>query len=276
MTILVTGATGNIGRLVVDHLLRAGATGVRALTHHPERAQLPAAVEVVPGYVGKPATLGDALVGVERMYLAPVPETAQEVVALAEQAGVQHIVDLAGEPGTAWADVATAVEGSGVAWTHLVPGEFMENATIWARQIRTAGAVRDAYAGAANAPICMDDIAAIATTALLGDEHAGKSYPLTGPETLTRADKVRLIGAALGREVPYVEVSHDEAVAELTPDMGEYAGWYLDGMAQLVQHPQAVSPTYAEVMGHPGTTFAQWAVQHVASFCEEGPVGLRP
>lgn len=266
MTILVTGATGNIGRLVVDHLLRAGATGVRALTNHPERAELPPTVEVVPGYVGKPATLGAALAGVERMYLAPVPETAQEVVALAAKAGVQHIVDLAGEPGTAWADVATAVAGSGVAWTHLVPGEFMENATIWARQIRTAGAVRDAYPDAANAPIGMDDIAAIAATALLGEGHAGRSYTLTGPETLTRAEKVRQIGAALGRDVPFVEVSHDEAVAQLAPDMGEYAGWYLDGMAQLASHPQQVSPTYVEVMGHPGTTFAAWAVKHAAEF----------
>ena len=76
MTILVTGATGNVGRLVVDRLLAMGATGVRALTNDPEKAALPAEVEVVEGYIGRPQTVPAALGGVERMYLAPLPETA--------------------------------------------------------------------------------------------------------------------------------------------------------------------------------------------------------
>jgi uncharacterized protein YbjT (DUF2867 family) len=171
VTILVTGATANVGRLVVDHLLNAGATGIRALTTHPAKAALPPGVEVVEGYVGKPDTLPAALDGVDRMYLAPHPSTAREVASMAARAGVSRIVDLAGGKATWWAAVEEAVEQSGVDWTHLEPGGFMLNSLTWAEQIRTTGAVRDGYPDAANAPIDLDDIAAVAATVFLEDGH---------------------------------------------------------------------------------------------------------
>jgi uncharacterized protein YbjT (DUF2867 family) len=264
--ILVTGATGNIGRLVVDELLKAGATQVRALTNHPEKAALPPEVEVVRGYLGRVETLPAAFEGVERMYLAPLESTVREVVALAAEAGVQYIVDVSGPKDSWWAPVATAVEESGVAWTHLGPGEFMDNRLMWAEQIRTIGQVRDGYPNAANAPIDLGDIAAVAATALLQDGHAGKEYELTGPETLTRAEMVRQIGVALGRDVPYVELSHDDAIAALEPSMGEFARWYIDGMRDLTEQPQQATTTVQEVTGRPGTTFAQWAAKNVGEF----------
>jgi uncharacterized protein YbjT (DUF2867 family) len=142
----------------------------------------------------------------------------------------------------------------------------MENSEIWSEQIRATGVVRDAHGDGANAMIAMSDVAAIAARVLLGDGHAGQSYYLTGPETLTVRQKIHRIGQALGREIPFVEVSHAEAVEQLTPAMGEYARWYVDGAAELVKHPQQVSPTFEEVMGRPGTTFAQWAADHVQWF----------
>lgn len=264
MTILVTGATGNVGRLVVDQLLAMGAGGVRALTNDPKKAALPAGVEVFEGYVGRPETVPAALEGVERMYLAPLPQTAREIAALAREAGVERIVDMAGYGW--WRSVEEAVEGSGVAWTHLRPGEFMANSLIWAPQIRATGAVRDAHPDAENAPIDLEDIAAVAAVALLGDGHVGEAYELTGPEKISRADQVRLIGEALGREVPFVELTHEEAVEELSSVMGEYAGWYLEGKAQLVDHPQEPVPTVEEVTGRPAMTFAEWAIEHADDF----------
>lgn len=264
--ILVTGATGNIGRLVVDELLAAGATDVRALTNKPEKAALPPQVEVVRGYIGRPETLGGVFDGVEKMYLAPLESTVGEVTAMAVKAGVRYIVDVSGPKDSWWAPVATAVEGSGAAWTHLSPGEFMDNMLVWAEQIRTTGQVRDGYPGAANAPIDMADIAAVAAKVLLTDGHAGKEYLLTGPETLTRAEMVRHIGAALGREIPLVEVSHEEAVAVLEPAMGEFARWYVDGMRDLVQHPQEANRLVEEITGRPATTFAQWARKKADAF----------
>jgi uncharacterized protein YbjT (DUF2867 family) len=266
MTILVTGATGNVGRLVVDHLLAAGAKRVRALTNNPTKAALPPEVEVAQGYLGRPETLPAALAGVERMYLAPLPETAREVAQLAKAAGVRRIVALAGPQGSWWHAVEEAVEETGIAWTHLEPGEFMTNTLIWAEQIRTTGVVRDGYPSAANAPIDLGDIAAVAAVALLEDGHAGKAYELTGPETLSRSEMVRLIGAALGRDIPYVELAHEQAIEQLTPLMGEYARWYVDGLAELAQHPQRAVPTVAAIAGRPATTFAQWAIRHAAKF----------
>jgi uncharacterized protein YbjT (DUF2867 family) len=264
--ILVTGATGNIGRLVVDELLAAGATDVRALTNKPEKAALPPEVEVVRGYLGRVETLGGVFDGVEKMYLAPLEETVREVTALAAKAGVRYIVDVSGPKDSWWAPVATAVEECGAAWTHLSPGEFMDNMLMWAEQIRTTGEVRDGYPDAANAPIDLGDIAAVAATALLEDGHAGKEYLLTGPETLTRAEMVRHIGAALGREIPFVEVDHDEAIAVLEPSMGEFARWYVDGMRDLTEHPQQANRTVEEITGRPATTFARWAQMKAAEF----------
>ena len=266
MRILVTGATGNVGRLVVDHLLAAGATQVRALTANPAKAVLPAEVEVVNGYLGRLETMPAALSGVDRMYLAPLPRTVRDVVALARQAGVQQIVDLAGAKGSLWHAVEEAVEESGIAWTHLDAGEFMTNSTIWAEQIRTTRTVRDAYPTAADAPIALDDIAAVAATVLLEDGHAGKAYELTGPETLTRAERVRIIGQALCWDIPFVELTHEQAVEQLSKVIGEHAAWYLDQMARLVEHPQRAVPTVEEITGRPGTTFAEWATQHADAF----------
>lgn len=268
MRILVTGATANVGRLVVDELLSAAPTGleIRALTTNPAKAALPPGVEVVKGYLGRPDTMPAALKGVDRMYLAPMPETVDDVVALAKQAGVRRIVDMSGEKDSWWAAVANAVEASGVDWTHLCPGEFMTNSTIWSEQIRTTGMVRDCHPQAANAPIDLGDIAAVAAVALLGDDHVGKQYYMTGPEALSRVDLVRRIGDALGREVPFVEISPSEAIEQLRPTMGEYAAWYINGRAELLDHPQAAVPTVEEVLGRPATTFAEWAVQHVEQF----------
>lgn len=266
MTILVTGATGSVGRLVVDHLLALGATGVRALVRDPAKAQLPGGVEVATGYVAEPGTLDGAFDGVDRMYLTSYSDTVTEVLARAHKAGVRHVVSLSGDPGSWWGSIVADVEASGLPWTHLWPGEFMENSTIWSEQIRTTGQVRDGYAQSANAAIAMDDVAAVAAVALTNDGHVGKAYELTGPETLTRAEKVERIGRALGRDLPYIELSRDDAIAELSASMGEYAEWYVDGEAQQVEHRQQPTGTVADLLGRPATTFAEWAVRHAGEF----------
>ncbi|NKY85087.1 NAD(P)H-binding protein [Nocardia veterana] len=263
MTILVTGATGNIGRLLVDQLLARGATNVRALTNNPARAALPSGVEVVEGYLRRLDTLPAAFAGVERMYLAPTPETATEVLALARQAGIRHVVDLSGEPESWWGGVTAAVEASGLAWTHLWPGDFMENVRIWARQIREIGAVHEPYPDRASAPIAMADIAAVAAVALLGTGHEGESYSLAGPEVLTRAELVRQLGVAIGREIPFVQVSRERTIEVLTPTMGDTATWYVDSvLGGMTENPQEPVHSVAELTGKPATSFAEWAATH--------------
>jgi uncharacterized protein YbjT (DUF2867 family) len=247
-------------------LLALGATDVRALTADPARAALPAGVEVVRGYVGRPSTMPAALTGVDRLYLAPVLRTAATVCRLAAAAGVRRIVDLAGAKGGEWQPIEDAVEACGVPFTHLEPGEFMTNARLWAPQIAAGDVVRDGYGDAANAPIALEDVAAVAAVCLLSDGHDGRSYELTGPESLTRRERVRQIGAALGRPLTYVDLPHDELVAQLGAAMGPHAAWYADGLRQLTEYPQPALPTVASLTGRPGVTFARWAATHAALF----------
>ncbi|MEV6629145.1 NAD(P)H-binding protein [Actinoplanes sp. NPDC051470] len=264
--ILVTGATGNVGRLVVDALLARGARDVRALTVNPARAALPSGVEVVTGYLGRPASLPAALDGVDRLYLAPLPATAAEVCSMAAAAGVSHIVDLAGEKGGPWQVVEDAVEACGVPWTHLEPGEFMTNTGVWAAQITAGDEVRDTCGDVVNAPIALEDIAEIAAKVLLEDGHAGRSYYLTGPEAVSRREKVAALGAALGRELTFVDLPRDAGVEQLSLVMGEHAEWYVNGLESLAEYPQAVDPAAAELLGRPGMALTEWARRHADLF----------
>ncbi|KUL41095.1 NAD(P)H-binding protein [Actinoplanes awajinensis] len=266
MKILVTGATGNVGRMVVDELLALGAEDIRALTVDPARAGLPPGVEVVRGFLGKVETMPAALAGADVMFLAPYPPTVSEVCRLAADAGVGRIVDLAGAKGDHWQVIEDGVEASGVPFTHLEPGEFMANATLWAGQIRAGDVVRDTCGDAANAPIAQEDIAAVAARVIVEAGHAGRSYEMTGPESLTRREKVERIGRALGRRLTYVDLPRAEAIAQLEQAMGEYAEWYVDGLAALAEHPQAAVPTVAELLGRPAITFQEWAGRHADDF----------
>jgi uncharacterized protein YbjT (DUF2867 family) len=118
----------------------------------------------------------------------------------------------------------------------------------------------------ANAPIAMEDIAAVAARILVDGGHQGRAYELTGPESLTRREKVRLIGMALGRELTYVDLPRDLAVEQFAQVMGEYAAWYGDGLQVLAEHPQAAVTTVSSLLGRPATTFLEWARAHAALF----------
>ena len=277
MKVLVTGATGNVGRLVVDQLLGTGVQ-IRALTNNPTKANLPEGVEVAEGFIGKPETVKGTLPGIDRLYLAPYPKTAQAVVDLAVEAGVTRIVDLSSsgaddeanaDPASWWFyAVERAVEGApGLEWTHLRPGEFMLNALTWADSIRAEGVVRAAYGAAAYAPLDLQDVAAVAAKALLEDGHHGRKYAMTGPESLSKIEKVRIIGEVLGREIRFVEIAHAEARAEmLALGYGDAADWLLDGDARMIGHPQPVLSTVPDLLGRPARTLAQWVRDHADAF----------
>jgi uncharacterized protein YbjT (DUF2867 family) len=159
-----------------------------------------------------------------------------------------------------------AIEASGCEWTHIFPGEFMVNTWEWAPSIRAESVVRAPFGAWRSAMVHEDDVAAVAMVALLQDGHAGRSYEPTGPEPVRRVDAVRLIGAAIGREVRFVELTPQEA---RTAWRGVYDEQVVEWFLQMGEHPDSnayVSPDVAEVTGRRGLTFARWALDHADDF----------
>ncbi|MFI1186450.1 NAD(P)H-binding protein [Streptomyces californicus] len=271
MTILVTGATGTVGRRVVEQLLERGER-VRALTRAPERAAFPAGVEVVGGDLEDPASLAPALRGATGLHLitfggefsAPL-ETGDEILALAEEAGVRRVTVLHGGGDT---PMETAVRASGFAWTVVMPVEFMANALEWAPGIRSEGVVREPFVDRLSAMVHESDIGAVAAVALTEDGHGGQEYLVTGPEALTVRDRTTAIGAARGAEVGLVELTEEQALEN----------WRGQGMPEDViafliavyrdtpPEGRTVLDTVEKVTGRPARTFAQWAGEHAHLF----------
>ncbi|NEC18565.1 NAD(P)H-binding protein [Streptomyces parvus] len=274
MTILVTGATGTVGRRVVEQLLERGEQ-VRALTRDPERAEFPAGVEVVGGDLTDPASLAPALHGVTGLhlitfggeYFAPL-ETADEILALAEEAGVRRVTVLHGGGDT---PVETAVRASGFAWTVVMPVEFMANALEWAPGIRSEGVVREPFVDRLSAMVHESDIGAVAAVALTEDGHGGQEYLVTGPQVLTVRDKTAAVGAARGADVELVELTEEQALENWRGQgMAEdVIAFLIDVYRDTPLEGRTVSGTVEKVTGRPARTFAQWAEEHAEHFRAE-------
>jgi uncharacterized protein YbjT (DUF2867 family) len=265
VTILVTGATGNIGRRVVDLLIGLGANDIRALTKNPAKAALPVGVTAFTGFLGEPDTLPAAFEGVERMYLAPYEPTLQTTLELAAAAGVRYVVALSG--GAHWQEHTDTIAASGLVNTQLGPGEFLENFAMWADPIRATRTVREPYPDIVQAPVSMDDIARVAAALLVRPEqaHYHQMYELTGPEALTRRQIAEQIGVGIGVNVTFEQCTRAEAEEALRPIMGDEAQWYLDLMAGEVP-PQPANALVAELAGAPAESVAQWAARNAALF----------
>jgi len=282
MTILVTGATGNVGGSVVRQLLDKGIVP-RALTRDPGNATVPAGVELVRGDLTEPDSLPAALDGVDHVFLFAVGGTGPAFAEAAVKAGVRHVVflsSLAVVGGTAQtnpiarlhAAIEDAVRTSGLQWTFLRPGAFATNALDWAPQIRATGVVRTPYGEAVQTPIHEADIAAVGVTAFTEAGHAGKAYSLTGPEALTLREQVALIGTAIGRPVALEELGEDEFKAAVADHMPPgYADQLLTYWRGSVGTTPPALPTVQEVTGRPARTFAQWTRDHAADFATSAP-----
>jgi uncharacterized protein YbjT (DUF2867 family) len=265
--ILVTGATGNVGRELVREL---AGTPVRALTRDPS-APPPA----VTGDLTVPESLGPALAGVSAMFL--LSGYSPEVFTQARKAGVARVVLMSGssaetgDRGNAVArymiDTEEALRESGLAWTVLRPRTFMSNTLRWAPQVRAGDIVRAPWPDVPVATVAPADIAAVAARALVSDGHEGRVYPVTGPAALRPADRVRLLGEALGRPLRYVAQPDDEARAEMSAQMpAEYVDAFFSFFSDGVLDESAVFPTVADVTGRAPTTFDRWAVENAARF----------
>jgi uncharacterized protein YbjT (DUF2867 family) len=275
--VLVTGATGRVGREVIAQLLDAGVP-VRALTRRPETAELPSAVELVAGDFTVPESLDAGLQGVGSVFLlwtAP-PATApavierlashaRRVVFLSSPHQTPHPFFQQPNPMAAFhANVERLIADTGVESTIIRPGMFASNTRFWwASQIQAGDVVRWPYGAAETAPVDERDIAAVAARALYEDGHAGGDYVLTGPESLSQADQVSLIGDALGRRLRFEELSPDEFRRQMPAPVADMllAAWHA-----ALGRPAFVTSTVEEILGSPARTFRQWAVDHADVF----------
>lgn len=288
--ILVTGATGTVGRPLVD-LLASEGVKVRAVTHNPQAVDLPAGVEAAPGDLSRPDTIAPHLEGVTALFLHPraVGLAAGELLALARQRGVQRVValsamnvddDLDTQPSRYQGDrnkeVEDAAVQSGLAWVSLRAIAFASNALrAWGGQIRAGDLVYGPYAAFTESPIHERDLAAVATHALRSDEpvaRRGRRLELTGPQSLTHQQMVAIIGEVLGRPLRYQEIPPAAATQGMI-QQGIPEPFVRALMARYAREVGQAAPVTGEVeriLGRPARTYAEWVADHAAAFQAAG------
>ncbi|MEU0556284.1 NAD(P)H-binding protein [Dactylosporangium sp. NPDC006015] len=271
--ILITGATGAIGRHLLRTLTDAGEP-VRAVTRG---APLPGADCV--------RTVRDGLAGATGLFLHPrvAGEDAPEILAAARAAGVRRVVALTamnvGDPedqqpsryaGDRNKELDLATRDSGMAWTCLRPAAFAGNtARAFGPQVRAGATVRYPFRAFEESLVDERDIAEVAARALRDDTLAGRVLELTGPQSLTHGEQVATIGAVLRRPLTFEEVPAQVAAWRLTvaglPE--RFAGALMERYERHLAAPQH-PPTGVvdEVLGRPATPFATWVADHADAF----------
>jgi len=282
--VLVIGATGRIGRLVVDDLLRTGVQ-VRALTRRPELASLPAGVDVVAGDLTIPESLDAALDGAGTVFLlwTAAPTTAREVIAriAAHARRRRRVVYLSAPFRTPHPffqqpnvmrdlheELERALAEAELATTILRPGMFASNVLHWwAPQIRAGDTVRWPYADVETAPIDERDVAAVAARVLTDDSYANADHVLTGPESLSHRAQLHAIGNAIGRPLVFEELSAEEFRRETDGVWPEnLADMLLSAWDAAQGQPAFVTGAVREILGVPARTFHDWAADNAAAF----------
>ncbi|WP_035841457.1 NAD(P)H-binding protein [Kitasatospora azatica] len=278
--ILVTGATGTVGREVARQLAARGP--VRVLVRDPGRLAVTGPqLETVRGSYADGAALDRALTGVTAAFLVtnhPSEPDDERFVRAARAAGLGHLVKLSafavGDPTAT--DFITRrqraneqlIRDSGLRWTFLRPRAFMANALAWAGTVRAEGVVRAQHGGAPQAVIDPRDLAEVAVRVLTEPGHQGRSYQLTGPEPISAREQTALLGSALGRPLRFEELTEQQAREQLTR---RYPAVLVEALLQSAQQLAAgrkarVDPTTEQLLGRRPTGFRQWAVDHASAF----------
>jgi uncharacterized protein YbjT (DUF2867 family) len=284
-TILVTGATGNIGKILVEKLAAANAPA-RALVRSREKAEgiEKLGLEAVLGDLDKPETLQPALEGIEKVFLLSAPDPRQvelqsNLIKGAKTAGARHIIKLSamgvGQARDSFTlarlhrETEEEIERSGIAYTHLRPNGFMQNALMFAGTIKTQGTFYAPLGDAKVSYVDARDVASVAFSTLTEDGHEGKAYEITGPQSLAYDDVARELSSATGREVKYVNVPMEAARAAML-GMG-LSEWLADALVELFNFYRDggaahVTDTVRQVTGRAPISLAQFARDYAEAF----------
>jgi len=278
--ILITGATGHIGKELVPILSGTGQS-VRVLVRDEKKvAHLDPSIERTVGDLNNPETLASAMRDVERIFLVTY-ETQQDinVIEAAKRTGVRHIAKLSTLEATEhkikvgkWHyEREELIRASGLDWTFLRPGMFMSN-TIewWAASIKGQRSVF--FSGGKKgrvAPIDPRDVAAVAACALTQPGHGGKAYELTGPELFTIGEMVRVISKVLGKPIQYTDIPPIAAkLFMLKSGMDKTLVNALMEMLGSLRRDEGaiVTNTVQQVTGRQPGTFEAWCREHIDAF----------
>ncbi|MFF8840314.1 NAD(P)H-binding protein [Streptomyces sp. NPDC015130] len=275
--IVVTGATGNVGRTLVRLLTEQGHE-VTAVSRGITQADVPPGVHAIAADLAQSSadlpTTADAaflLVGGDLMMtgdptsvVAPFANYGK-IVLLSSQGVVTRPDSLS--HGQAFAAYEQAVMDSGTDWTILRPGGFASNAYAWAPSVKASRTVAAPFGDVGLPAIDPDDIAAVAAAVLTQPGHTKADYELTGPAPTTPLQRAAAIADALGEQVTFIDQTREEARAQMLTFMpAPVADTTLDIIGTPTPREQAVSPDVEEILGRPATTFADWAKRNAAAF----------
>lgn len=261
--VLVMGATGNVGGALVE-LLRARHVRVHAISREPRT--WPDDVQGVVGDANDPASLAGAAAGMDGAFLmSGYPAQTQ----LLEDLGAGHVALLSSSSaplasgGNAMAayhsESEEVVTASGAAWTIVRPCSMQSNVTRWKDQLHAGDLIRAPFGDVAVAMIDPADVAAVLATALTETGHAGQTYRVSGPETLTPADQVAIVAEALERKLYFEAVPDDEARVTLPAQLGQaYADAQFDIFRDHPQYESEIQPTVERVLGRPPGRLCDW------------------
>ncbi|MFE3939514.1 SDR family oxidoreductase [Streptomyces goshikiensis] len=277
--IVVTGATGNIGRPLTRALAR---TGRQVTTVSRHAAAAPDGVRHLTVDLAEPAALEPALAGATALFLLLSGDLHAEgagpadIIGLAAASGVRRVV-LLSSLGVATRPVGTTrirmreledeLRKSGLDWAVLRPGGFSSNALWWAESVRAQRVVAAPFGDVGVPVIDPLDIAEVAAACLLDDRHTGGVYELTGPQVITPREQTVALAAALGSPVRFHELTRAEARAAMARSMpAELADDTLDILGSPNPAELRVSEDVERVLGRAPRSFSDWATDHVAAF----------
>jgi uncharacterized protein YbjT (DUF2867 family) len=275
--IVVTGATGNVGRALV-RMLAEDQVPVTAVARHITDADVPPGVRAAPADLAEPAGLRDAFDGAEALFLLVAGEDPHGVLEAAKTAGIRRVVLLSSQGAGTRPDAyrhpglfEAAVRESGLDWTVLRSGGMASNAFAWAESIRTRREAAAPFGDVGLPFIDPDDVAAVAAAVLRQDArpsaHLGATYTLTGPAPTTPRERAAAIADALGELVHFTEQTREDAHTLMARFMPLPV---VEGTLAVLGAPtgteQQVSPDVERVLGRAPTSFAAWAERHAAAF----------
>jgi uncharacterized protein YbjT (DUF2867 family) len=278
---LITGATGNVGSLVVERLLERGKRPrVFVRNAAKARARFGDRVDVFTGDLTNAATLKVALLGADALFLVNSgPELARHDEAaanVAKAAGVKHLVKLSSHDaqqkvgtGVWHARGESAIRASGIPFTFVQPSGFMSNAFFWATSIKDEGVVRTSTGDGKIPFIHSQDIADVATKALTSRLYDGESLTITGPEALSYAEMTAKIGAAIGKAIRFQPVTDEEERRQLIDngDSAEMVKAHLSIYRAIREGLlAAVTDTVERVLGRKPITFDKWVQENATIF----------